>query len=110
MFTLVICLILGTMLFAKEVDIKILGTSDVHGRISPWDYSTDMKDHSGGYAQISTLVKDYRKVNDNIILVDLGDSIQDNGIEKFNDIYYKENKHPIMQIYNTMGYDRSRKS
>ena len=99
------CLILGSMLFAKEVDIKILGTSDVHGRISPWDYSTDMKDYSGGYAQISTLVKDYRKTNDNIILVDLGDSIQDNGIEKFNDIFYKENKHPIMQIYNTMGYD-----
>jgi 2',3'-cyclic-nucleotide 2'-phosphodiesterase/3'-nucleotidase len=74
------CLILGSMLFAKEVDIKILGTSDVHGRISPWDYSTDMKDYSGGYAQISTLVKDYRKTNDNIILVDLGDSIQDNGI------------------------------
>ncbi|UUV17079.1 metallophosphoesterase [Fusobacteria bacterium ZRK30] len=106
MFKLVVgCLILGNMLFAKEVDVKILGTSDVHGRISPWDYSTDMQNYSGGYSQISTLVKDYRKTNDNVVLVDLGDAIQDNGIEKFNDIYYKENKHPIMQIYNTMGYD-----
>lgn len=99
------CLIVGNLLFAKEIDIKILGTSDVHGRISPWDYSTDMEDYSGGYAQISTLVKDYRDKNNNIVLVDLGDAIQDNGIEKFNDIYYKENKHPIMQIYNTMKYD-----
>ncbi|MGB6128250.1 MAG: metallophosphoesterase [Psychrilyobacter sp.] len=105
-FKLVIgCLILGSMLFAKEVDVKILGTSDVHGRISPWDYSTDMENYSGGFSQISTLVKKYRETNDNVVLVDLGDAIQDNGIEKFNDIYYKENKHPIMQIYNAMGYD-----
>lgn len=105
-FKLVIgCLILGGMLFAKEVDVKILGTSDVHGRISPWDYSTDVENYSGGFSQISTLVKKYRETNDNVVLVDLGDAIQDNGIEKFNDIYYKENKHPIMQIYNTMDYD-----
>jgi len=99
------CLILSNLLFAKEVDVKILGTSDVHGRISPWDYSTDTPDFSGGYSQISTLVKGYRAKNKNVILIDLGDAIQDNGIEKFNNIYYKENNHPIMSIYNTMGYD-----
>ena len=99
------CIILFTPLLAKEVDIKILGTSDIHGRISPWDYSTDREDLSGGFSQISTLIKDYRKTNKNIILVDLGDSIQDNGIDKFNDIYYKNNQHPVMQIYNSLGYD-----
>ncbi len=93
------CLILSNLLFAKEVDVKILGTSDVHGRISPWDYSTDTPDFSGGYSQISTLVKGYRAKNKNVILIDLGDAIQDNGIEKFNNIYYKENNHPIMKKY-----------
>ena len=36
---------------AKEVNIKFLGTSDVHGRIVPWSYGADVEDKSGSYAQ-----------------------------------------------------------
>ena len=41
----------------KEVNIKILGTSDVHGRVLAWNYGADEEDRSGSYAQISTLIK-----------------------------------------------------
>ena len=99
------CFILSSMLFAKEVEVKILGTSDVHGRISPWDYSTDEASFAGGYSQISTIVKEYREKTKNLLVVDLGDAIQDNGIEKYNDIYSKENRHPVMDILNEMKYD-----
>ena len=34
-------LVLSALGFAKEVNIKILGTSDVHGHIVPWNYQTD---------------------------------------------------------------------
>ena len=29
---------------AKEVNIKILGTSDVHGRVVPWSYGADVEE------------------------------------------------------------------
>jgi len=96
---------LTASIFAQEVDIKILASSDVHGRISPWNYSTDTEDYSGGFSQISTLMDNYRDENKNVILIDLGDAIQDNSIEKFNDIYFKEGFHPVMRIYNEIGYD-----
>ena len=48
---------------AQEVNIKLLGTSDVHGRIVPWSYGADVEDKSGSYAQIATYVKDVRKNN-----------------------------------------------
>ena len=35
---------------AKEVNVKFLGTSDVHGRIVPWSYGADVEDKSGSYA------------------------------------------------------------
>ena len=76
-------LVLSIGLYAKEVNIKILGTSDVHGRIVPWSYAADEEDKSGSYAQISTYVKEVRAANKNVILVDVGDEIQDNSIDVF---------------------------
>ena len=91
----------GISLKKKEVSIKILGTSDVHGRVLAWNYAADEEDKSGSYAQISTLVKKIREKNKNVILVEVGDAIQDNWIEKF----AMTPKHPIPEILNYMGYD-----
>ncbi len=52
----------------KEVDIVLLGTSDVHGRVVPWSYAADEEDKSGSYAQISTLVNEIRANNKNVFL------------------------------------------
>ena len=90
---------------AQEVNIKLLGTSDVHGRIVPWSYGADVEDKSGSYAQIATYVKDVRKNNKNVVLVDVGDAIQDNQIDVFakDKKYYKD--HPIPKVLNEMNYD-----
>ena len=90
---------------AQEVNIKLLGTSDVHGRIVPWSYGADVEDKSGSYAQIATYVKDVRKNNKNVVLVEVGDAIQDNQIEVFakDKKYYKD--HPIPKVLNEMKYD-----
>lgn len=90
---------------AQEVNIKILGTSDVHGRIVPWSYGADVEDKSGSYAQIATYVKDVRKNNKNVVLVEVGDAIQDNQIDVFakDKKYYKD--HPIPKVLNEMNYD-----
>ena len=90
---------------AQKVNIKLLGTSDVHGRIVPWSYGADVEDKSGSYAQIATYVKDVRKNNKNVVLVEVGDAIQDNQIDVFakDKKYYKD--HPIPKVLNEMNYD-----
>ena len=90
---------------AQEVNIKLLGTSDIHGRVIPWSYGADVEDKSGSYAQIATYVKDVRKNNKNVILVDVGDAIQDNQVDVFakDKKYYKD--HPIPKVLNEMKYD-----
>ena len=90
---------------AKEVNVKFLGTSDVHGRIVPWSYGADIEDKSGSYAQIATYVKEARKSHPDLILVDIGDAIQDNQVEVFakTEKYYKDN--PVPKVLNAMNYD-----
>lgn len=90
---------------AKEVKVKFLGTSDVHGRIVPWSYGADVEDKSGSYAQIATYVKEVRKSHPDLILVDIGDAIQDNQVEVFakTEKYYKDN--PVPKVLNAMNYD-----
>ena len=90
---------------AQEVNIKLLGTSDIHGRVVPWSYGADVEDKSGSYAQIATYVKDVRKNNKNVVLVEVGDAIQDNQIDVFakDKKYYKD--HPVPKVLNEMNYD-----
>ena len=90
---------------AQEVNIKLLGTSDIHGRVVPWSYGADVEDKSGSYAQIATYVKDVRKNNKNVVLVDVGDAIQDNQVDVFakDKKYYKD--HPIPKVLNEMKDD-----
>ncbi len=90
---------------AKEVNIKILGTSDVHGRVVPWSYGADVEDRSGSYAQIATYVNDVRKNHKNVLLVEVGDAIQDNQVEVFAKTpeYAKDN--PVPKVLNAMNYD-----
>lgn len=83
------------------VTVTILGTSDVHGRFMPWDYATDTEDRSGSLTQISTVVKEIRQENPNVILVDAGDAIQDNSVEQFNEAPHQ----PMVVAMNAMGYD-----
>ncbi|MBN2900009.1 MAG: 5'-nucleotidase C-terminal domain-containing protein, partial [Clostridia bacterium] len=86
---------------AETVDITILQTSDLHGRIYPHDYATDSSDSDAGFAKIQTLVKEQRAEKENVILMDCGDTLQDNSAELFNDLPV----HPMIQAMNEMGYD-----
>ena len=67
----------------------------------PWEYASDSENKSGSLSQLSTLVKKERKENPNTILVDAGDSIQDNLVETFN----KGPKQPMVIGMNKMNYD-----
>jgi 2',3'-cyclic-nucleotide 2'-phosphodiesterase/3'-nucleotidase/5'-nucleotidase len=81
--------------------ITILATSDLHGRIYPHEYATDTPAAEAGLAKVATIVKKVKSENPNTILVDNGDSIQDNMINLFNN----DEVHPMIAAMNEIGYD-----
>ncbi len=81
--------------------ITILQTSDMHGRIYAHDYALDAPDKDAGLAKIKTLIDRERAANPNTILVDTGDTIQDNSAELFNHL----DIHPMISVMNKLKYD-----
>ena len=69
---LLLCLIIGNIAFAA--DVKILHTSDVHGRIAPITYK-DIP-NQGGLARRVQFINDYKKNNNNVLIFDSGDCFQ----------------------------------
>jgi len=99
--TLILSLFFSFVLAADTTIITILQTSDLHGRIYPHDYATDTVDDDTGLAKIATLVKQERVIDPNAILIDCGDTVQDNSAELFNDLPV----HPMIDCLNTLNYD-----
>lgn len=84
---------------AETMDLQILATSDLHGKFVPWDYALNAESTSGSVAQIATAIKGLR--TENTILVDAGDTIQDN----LASIFLDEEIHPMIQAMNELNYD-----
>lgn len=85
----------------KTTKVTVLGTSDIHGRYMPWDYSVDEENLKGSLSQIATAVKEVREHEQNVILIDEGDFIQGNSAELFQDM----DDHPGIQAMNEIGYN-----
>ena len=86
---------------ANEVTITLAATSDVHGRIYPYEYAIDSEDKDAGFAKTNTIIKELREENPNMILIDVGDTVQDNSAELFNNL----ETHPMVEAMNEMDYD-----
>lgn len=86
---------------SNSIDLQILTTTDSHGRFLPYDYAINAADNSGSLAQISTKVNELREQNPNTILVDAGDTIQDNS----ESLFINSASNPMIEAMNMMGYD-----
>ncbi len=84
-----------------EKTITVLATSDLHGRIYPYDYAIDDADADAGLAKVATIIKAEKAASDNVVLMDLGDTVQDNSAELFNN----DAVHPMIKALNLLGYD-----
>lgn len=85
---------------AETKTIRIIGTSDLHGKFMPWDYALNAASTSGSVAQLATAIAQYR--TEATLLVDAGDTIQDNSADIF---VYNEDVHPMIQAMNALGYE-----
>ncbi|USD67048.1 5'-nucleotidase C-terminal domain-containing protein [Vibrio sp. SCSIO 43136] len=84
-----------------ELTITLAATGDMHGRIFSHDYATNNVDNNAGYTKIASILNSERKQDPNLILIDLGDAVQGNSAELFNDLPV----HPVVETLNSMNYD-----
>ena len=108
-FLIALALILATFPFAgqgssKRVQIVILGTTDQHGNIFPIDYYTDKPDNRG-LAKVATIIKRTRKENQNVVLIDSGDTIQGTPLEYYHNKKNNQPPDPMMLAMNALDYD-----
>jgi 2',3'-cyclic-nucleotide 2'-phosphodiesterase/3'-nucleotidase len=89
---------------AKRVHIVVLGTTDLHGNLFPVDYYTDKPDNRG-LAKIATLIKQTRKENPNVLLIDSGDTIQGTPLEYYHNKKNNGPADPMMLAMNALNYD-----
>ena len=90
----------------ESVSITLLGTTDLHGRIEPWDYYAD-KPVDLGLVKIATLVKQARAQAPDALLFDSGDMVQDP--ESLLTNYFLNKKpsrlNPMIAAMNQLHYD-----
>jgi 2',3'-cyclic-nucleotide 2'-phosphodiesterase / 3'-nucleotidase len=85
---------------ASNVTITILETSDIHGMIYPEDYAYGTP-YDGGLAKAATVIKAERAKDPDLLLLDCGDSVQDNLIQEFRN----DKIHPMVLAMNSLKYD-----
>jgi len=89
---------------SKRVHVVVLGTTDQHGNLFPIDYYTNKADNRG-LAKLSTLIKQVRSENKNVLLIDSGDTIQGTPLEYYHNKKNNSPPDPMMLGMNALGYD-----
>src|SRR5216684_3566673 len=89
---------------AQRTHVVILGTTDMHGRVFPIDYYSNKYDNVG-IAKVATLIKEARKTDPDLLLVDSGDTIQGTPLEYFHNKKNNTPPDPMMLAMNALHYD-----
>ena len=101
---------------AHDLDLTLLATTDMHGRVVNWDYFKDATytERSGdtvGLAKVASVVDQVRTEvgDDSLLVVDNGDAIQGTPLSyyyaKVEPITETGEDHPMATAYNQIGYD-----
>jgi 2',3'-cyclic-nucleotide 2'-phosphodiesterase / 3'-nucleotidase len=94
----------GQRVASKRAHVVILSTTDMHGRVFPIDYYTNKYDNVG-IAKVATLVKEARKNDPDLLLLDSGDTIQGTPLEYFHNRRNNTPPDPMMLAMNALHYD-----
>jgi len=94
----------GTPAAAETLTLTILGTTDLHGHILPYDYLTG-RHMPRGLAQVATIVKRARTENPNTLVVDCGDTTQGTPLAYLSARTRPSDRNPVLAAMNAIGYD-----
>lgn len=84
--------------------ITILSTTDMHGNIYPIDYNTN-EPSARGLARVATVVRQTRKEEPELLLLDSGDTIQGTPLTFYHARVNNKPPDPMMAVMSAMGYD-----
>lgn len=101
---------------AHSLDLTLLATTDIHGRVMNWDYfrNAPYSERSGdtiGLAKVASIVEEVRAEvgDDQLLVVDNGDAIQGTPLTyyyaRIEPIAETGAEHPMATAYNLIGYD-----
>jgi 2',3'-cyclic-nucleotide 2'-phosphodiesterase (5'-nucleotidase family) len=93
---------------AQSVDLVVATTTDVHGRVTAWDYYADKPETIRGLTRAATIVDSVRAANPGrVILLDAGDLLQGNPLAYVAARVTHNRVNPIIAAMNAMRYDAS---
>lgn len=90
------------------IDLRILATTDLHGHLRGYDYSSGKTSHGIGLSRIATLIEEARVEQNNTMLFDNGDFLQGTQLVDFwarERIWAKNDVHPMITAMNALRYD-----
>jgi len=90
------------------VDLRLVGTTDMHSHIHPYDYYRDQPDEALGLAKAATLIARARSEAPHAIVLDNGDLIQGSPLADWaaEELAGRRiSRHPMIDAMNVIGYD-----
>jgi 2',3'-cyclic-nucleotide 2'-phosphodiesterase/3'-nucleotidase len=103
--SLVVIFFCSMVLLAQTVNIKIIETTDTHGKIYPYDFKNDSESNSS-LAQVHTYIKGERaKDNQHVILLSGGDILQGTPAVYYYNFEDTSSTHLYADVMNYMGYN-----
>ncbi len=98
-------ILLPLALFPQSVNLKIMETSDVHGSIFPFDFTTQ-KNSNGSLARVSSyLLSERARSDQEVILLDNGDILQGTPAVYYYNYENTKTPHLHSQVMNHLKYD-----
>ena len=92
----------------QPIDLVVATTTDVHGRVTAWDYYANQSDAVRGLTRAATIVDSVRAANPGrVILLDGGDLLQGNPLAYVAAKVSANRANPIIAAMNAMRYDAS---
>jgi len=88
--------------------LRLIGTSDIHVHVRPYDYFRDVPDENLGLAALAPAIAAARSEVANAILVDNGDFIQGSPLGDVVAAAFERGealRHPMIAAMNLLGYD-----
>ncbi|MGH9804583.1 MAG: bifunctional metallophosphatase/5'-nucleotidase, partial [Candidatus Acidiferrales bacterium] len=88
----------------ERVTITVVGTTDIHGNVWPYDYLT-ARPVERGLAKVATYVKQVRARQPNLLVVDSGDTFQGTPLAYVAGVKHPREPNPTVAAMNAIGYD-----
>lgn len=87
----------------KNIEIRLLITSDIHGYVYPTSFR-DQREENLGLAKLATIIKEKRKKG-HVLLIDNGDLIQGSPLTFYHHKFKNKMSDPIITAANYLKYD-----